>query len=172
MAPPPPAATAAAAAAAAAVPAAAAGGAAASEHGGGLPRWAPTPRVADRRLLMARDEPILFFAEVPLYESELDDNGVSQLVVKVRVMPRCWLVLLRFWLRVDGTLVRLRETRLFCRRAAAAWRGLPRPPQHAVYAAPRHSVTHLPPPRPPPAPPARYDRAGEAGTVLREVEAL
>jgi type 2A phosphatase activator TIP41 len=30
-------------------------------------------------------------------------------------MPRCWLVLLRFWLRVDGCLVRLREVRHFCR---------------------------------------------------------
>ncbi|KAI8465486.1 MAG: TIP41-domain-containing protein [Monoraphidium minutum] len=80
-----------------------------------LPRWRPTTRQADRGLLLSRDEPILFYAEVPLYESELDDNGSSQLVAKVRVMPRCWLLLLRFWLRVDGSLVRLRETRLFCR---------------------------------------------------------
>jgi type 2A phosphatase activator TIP41 len=29
-------------------------------------------------------------------------------------MPRCWYVLLRFFLRVDGALVRLRETRVFC----------------------------------------------------------
>ena len=29
-------------------------------------------------------------------------------------MPKCWFVLLRFWLRVDDTLVRLREARLFC----------------------------------------------------------
>ncbi len=34
-------------------------------------------------------------------------------------MPRCWLVLLRFWLRVDKVLVRLRETRYFCDTAAA-----------------------------------------------------
>ena len=33
-------------------------------------------------MLMARD-PILFWDEVALYESELDDNGVSQLRVKV-----------------------------------------------------------------------------------------
>ena len=38
---------------------------------------------------------------------------------QVRVMPRCWLVLLRFWLRVDKVLVRLRETRYFCDTAAA-----------------------------------------------------
>ena len=33
-------------------------------------------------MLMARD-PILFYDEIPLYESELDDNGASQLLVKV-----------------------------------------------------------------------------------------
>jgi hypothetical protein len=37
------------------------------------------------------------------------------LLLQVRVMPRCWLVLLRLWLRVDGSLVRLREVRHFCR---------------------------------------------------------
>jgi hypothetical protein len=55
------------------------------------------------------------FAQAVLYESDLDDNGVSQCSVKLRVMPRAWLVLLRFFLRVDGSMVRLRETRLFCR---------------------------------------------------------
>lgn len=38
----------------------------------------------DRSMLMARD-PILFWDEIPLYESELDDNGVSQLRVKASV---------------------------------------------------------------------------------------
>jgi len=76
--------------------------------------WQPTARSIDRQLLMARD-PILLYDEVPLFESELDDNGISSFSVKVRVMDRCWLCLARFWLRVDGTMVRLRETRLFCR---------------------------------------------------------
>jgi TIP41-like family len=48
-----------------------------------LPAWQPSERQIDRRMLMARDEPILFYADVPLYESELDDNGVCQLSVKV-----------------------------------------------------------------------------------------
>lgn len=30
-------------------------------------------------------------------------------------MPRCWFVLLTLWLRVDGSLVRLREARYFCK---------------------------------------------------------
>ena len=65
-------------------------------------------------MLTARD-PILFFDELTLYESELDDNGLMSLTVKVRVMPRCWYVLMRHWMRVDGVLIRLRETRFFHR---------------------------------------------------------
>ncbi|KAK7280297.1 hypothetical protein RJT34_25359 [Clitoria ternatea] len=63
---------------------------------------------------LATKEPILFFDEVVLYEDELADNGVSLLTVKVRVMPSSWFLLLRFWLRVDGVLIRLRETRMHC----------------------------------------------------------
>lgn len=44
--------------------------------------WAKLDAAMDKSLLLQR-EPILFFAEVPLYESELDDNGSSQLVAKV-----------------------------------------------------------------------------------------
>ena len=33
---------------------------------------------------------------------------------QVRLMPTCCFVLLRFWLRVDGVIVRLRETRFLC----------------------------------------------------------
>lgn len=52
--------------------------------------------------------------QVVLYEDELADNGVSLLTVKVRVMPSSWFLLLQFWLRVDGVLIRLRETRMHC----------------------------------------------------------
>lgn len=37
------------------------------------------------------------YPQVVLYEDELADNGVTLLTGKVRVMPRCWFVLLRFW---------------------------------------------------------------------------
>ncbi|KAL6961907.1 TIP41-like protein [Sarracenia purpurea var. burkii] len=63
---------------------------------------------------LASKEPILFYDEVILYEDELADNGVSLLTVKVRVMPSSWFLLLRFWLRVDGVLMRLRDTRMYC----------------------------------------------------------
>lgn len=63
---------------------------------------------------LALKEPILFYDEIILYEDELADNGISLLTVKVRVMPTGWFLLLRFWLRVDGVLMRLRDTRLHC----------------------------------------------------------
>lgn len=127
---------------------------------GNEPVWEATDAQMDRGMLTARD-PILMYADVPLFESELEDNGVASLSIKVmtdgrlwlaqrrshapssgtslrklsvvlhlkeppsfpihltthvqiRVMPRCWYALLRFWLRVDGVLIRLRTTRVFC----------------------------------------------------------
>lgn len=76
--------------------------------------WQTLDKAMDKSILLER-EPILFFADVPLYESELDDNGSSQLSTKVRVMPSCWYVLQRFFLRVDKQLVRVRDTRILCK---------------------------------------------------------
>ena len=75
--------------------------------------WRDTQVGIDREMLMRRD-PILFFDEFDLYESELDDHGMCKLVIKLRVMPSCWYVLMRYWLRVDGVVVRCNDTRLFC----------------------------------------------------------
>ncbi|XP_020095392.1 TIP41-like protein isoform X1 [Ananas comosus] len=75
--------------------------------------WQDTDERIDLAALSSR-EPILFYDEVVLYEDELADNGVSLLTVKVRVMPSCWFLLLRYWLRVDGVLMRLRDTRVYC----------------------------------------------------------
>ena len=75
--------------------------------------WRDTQVGIDRELLMRR-EPILFYDEFDLYESELDDHGMCKLVVKLRVMQSCWYALMRYWLRVDGVLVRCYDTRLFC----------------------------------------------------------
>lgn len=76
--------------------------------------WTASSDHMDRELLTSRD-PILLYDEVPLYESELEDHGVSSLMVKIRVMPKCWFVLMRFFLRVDGVMARLREARVFGR---------------------------------------------------------
>ena len=82
------------------------------------PRWVPCEdgdsTGIDWELLRRRD-PILFTDEVLLYEDELADSGIAMLSARVRVMPACWFVLLRFWMRVDGALLRLRDTRVFCR---------------------------------------------------------
>jgi len=89
------------------------GGTVTSTSGRDAPEWRPTARSIDRAMLTARD-PILFYDELTLYESEFDDHGAAHLGLKIRVMPKCWYVLLRFWLRVDGVLIRLYETRFFC----------------------------------------------------------
>lgn len=78
-----------------------------------IPPWED----CDQRINLAAltsNEPILFYDEVILYEDELADNGISLLTVKVRVMPSSWFLLLRYWLRVDGALMRLRDTRVYC----------------------------------------------------------
>jgi hypothetical protein len=63
--------------------------------------------------LLQQPDPILWYTSLELYEDELHDNGVSTLTVKARVMDRCWLVLVQFFLRVDNVIVRLYETRYY-----------------------------------------------------------
>ncbi len=56
--------------------------------------------------LLRRRDPILFNDEVVLYESELDDNGISMLSVKFRVMEHRMLLLCRLYMRLDDVVVR------------------------------------------------------------------
>ena len=60
-----------------------AGSVAAGAPGAPPPQWRPVDERIDRTLLLSRD-PILFFDELTLYESELDDNGAMSLTVKAR----------------------------------------------------------------------------------------
>ncbi|KAG8697417.1 hypothetical protein FRC08_006541 [Ceratobasidium sp. 394] len=62
---------------------------------------------------LQRQDPILFYAEIPLYEDELHDNGLSALTIRIRVMPGSLFVLLRFTLRVDDVLFRNFDTRIY-----------------------------------------------------------
>lgn len=48
-----------------------------------------------------------------LYEDELADNGIAVLSVKIRVMEKRLLLLSRFFLRLDGVIVRIRDTRVY-----------------------------------------------------------
>ncbi|KAH8094830.1 type 2A phosphatase activator TIP41 [Cristinia sonorae] len=62
---------------------------------------------------LTRQDPILFYAEIPLFEDELHDNGASHLLVRIRVMPTCIFILQRFTLRVDNVLFRTFDTRIY-----------------------------------------------------------
>lgn len=63
--------------------------------------------------LLSRPDPIEFFDEVDLYEDELADNGIALLNIKIRVMPDRLLLLHRFFLRLDGVVIRIRDTRVY-----------------------------------------------------------
>jgi hypothetical protein len=65
------------------------------------------------RTLLSRREDILFYDEMLLYGDDLEDCGEVTVDIKVRVMPSCWFVLLRTFVRVDGAIIRIRDTRLF-----------------------------------------------------------
>ena len=62
---------------------------------------------------LKRQEPILFYDELTLYEDELADNGISMLTLKIRCMPSGFFILLRFFMRVDGVLIRAYDTRYY-----------------------------------------------------------
>ncbi|KAL8806962.1 MAG: hypothetical protein Q9200_004855 [Gallowayella weberi] len=63
--------------------------------------------------LLKRPDPIIFFDEVMLYEDEMADNGITALSCKLRVMPARLLLLCRFFMRLDGVMVRIRDTRVY-----------------------------------------------------------
>ncbi|KAI4207017.1 MAG: hypothetical protein LQ348_000704 [Seirophora lacunosa] len=63
--------------------------------------------------LLKRPDPIIFFDEVMLYEDEMADNGITALSCKVRVMHARLLLLCRFFMRLDGVMLRIRDTRVF-----------------------------------------------------------
>jgi type 2A phosphatase activator TIP41 len=74
----------------------------------------PDEQAAIQYALLQPPLPILWASnEILLYEDELHDCGSSRLSVKARVMPDCWFVLLRLYLRVDRVLVRIRDVRVF-----------------------------------------------------------
>ncbi|CAO3649564.1 unnamed protein product [Cunninghamella blakesleeana] len=62
---------------------------------------------------LKQKEPILFYDENILYEDELADNGTAILSIRMRVMPSCFLILQRFFLRVDDVLFRINDTRVY-----------------------------------------------------------
>lgn len=80
--------------------------------GSGATSFEPTTTPIPLELLK-RPDPILFFDEVMLYEDEMADNGITMFSCKIRVMPQRLLLLCRFFMRLDGVLLRIRDTRVF-----------------------------------------------------------
>lgn len=74
---------------------------------------APDNHSIDYSRLKDRSNPIAMSEDIVLYEDELDDNGQSQLRLRFRLMKDCFFILLRCYVRIDGVLIRMIETRLF-----------------------------------------------------------
>ena len=56
---------------------------------------------------LKKRETIGWYRDIRLYDDELDDNGAVSLAIKIRIMPSCFFILVRYYLRVDkGTLVK------------------------------------------------------------------
>jgi hypothetical protein len=62
---------------------------------------------------LGRDNPIIHFGEVYLFEDDLGDQGYTCCNLRFRVMKDCLYVLVRYYLRVDEVLVRIFDTRIF-----------------------------------------------------------
>lgn len=62
---------------------------------------------------LSKQDKILYFDEMVLFEDELADCGVSMLNVKIRVMNERLLLLSRFFLRVDDVLLRVYDSRIY-----------------------------------------------------------
>jgi len=77
----------------------------------GVPEITKTEKINTE--LLKRPDPILYYNDLHLYEDELSDNGIALLSVKLRVMPSCFFVLQRYWLRIDKVLFRVHDTRVY-----------------------------------------------------------
>lgn len=73
----------------------------------------PDPPVEIDYGRLKRQDPILFFDENILYEDELGDNGISIVLVKIRVMEYGFYVLLKHFLRVDQVSFKAAAVRYF-----------------------------------------------------------
>ena len=91
-----------------------------TDRGNSTGEWRESDQVKHpvRVDLLSRPDPILFFDAVDLYEDELADNGAAILNIKIRVMPERLLLLSRFFLRLDGVVIRIRDTRVYIEHAS------------------------------------------------------
>lgn len=72
----------------------------------------PTEERIDLEKLKKREK-IMFYEDMTLFEDELADNGTSVLSVKIRIMPASFFLLMRLFMRVDGVIIRVNDTRMY-----------------------------------------------------------
>jgi len=72
-----------------------------------------TPEAAIPFDMLSPQNPIKHFAEIYLFESDLEDCGYAMSNVRYRVMGDCFYILLRYYLKVDDICVRIFDTRIF-----------------------------------------------------------
>ena len=62
---------------------------------------------------LGKENKIIFFTALNLYEDDLEDSGFSQASMKFRVMKDCFYAFIRSYVRIDNVMVRSIETRIF-----------------------------------------------------------
>lgn len=65
----------------------------------------------DKSLLL-RHDPIQYSKHIILYEDELGDHGSSTFTIRLRIMPTCFLLLSRSYVKLQDVLIRAIETRI------------------------------------------------------------
>ena len=79
-----------------------------------VPEGCTDARLAiDWEMLKRTDVPIRFYAAFDLFEDDLHDGGLSRLNVKTRAMDTGFFVLLRHVVRVDSSILIVRDVRVF-----------------------------------------------------------
>ena len=62
---------------------------------------------------LGQDNPVIKFDEIHLFEDDLNDSGFAQSFVRFRVMADSFYVLLRNYIRADGVVVRINDSRIY-----------------------------------------------------------
>lgn len=73
--------------------------------------WEVSDEPLDYRRLTNKDDKIVYYNHVILYEDELHDNGVSRYSIRIRAMESCYYILVRNFIRVDDVTAIVRDTR-------------------------------------------------------------
>ena len=61
----------------------------------------PSPAAKIDMDQLKKRETIGWYRDIRLYDDEIDDNGAVSCSVKIRIMPSCIFILVRYYLRVD-----------------------------------------------------------------------